>query len=143
MDAGDTPATTLISQSAVTLHRVGAFCFARNAKHGSAHHSLKSPACSPVSCSCTLKSRLTFSANRAGARYEKSGLTLTATPSLSSQLSVPCPASDEDWIPIMALGINLHVPKLNILSGFSGDNAHIRCSASLPHSHNVHMRCSA
>jgi len=33
---------------------------------------------------------------------EKSGSTLIATPSVSSQLSAALPASDEDWIPIMA-----------------------------------------
>ena len=49
---------------AISRHASGvaAFCFARNAKHDSAHHSLKSPACPAVSCSCTFKSRLTFSA---------------------------------------------------------------------------------
>src|SRR5437667_4852289 len=86
MDAGDTPATTLISQSAVPFHRVGAFCFARNAKHDSAHHSLKSSACSPVLRSCTIKSRLTCSARscRSSLREKWNYADSDAVPQLSA-----------------------------------------------------------
>jgi len=60
------------------------FCFARNPKHDSVHGSLKSPAYSPVSCSCTMKSRLTFSAKsrrsslRKKWKYADSDAALTA-----------------------------------------------------------------
>ena len=46
---------------------------------------------------------------------EKSGSTLIATPSVSSQLSAALVASDEDWVPINGSRINLQVPELNIL----------------------------
>ena len=128
---------------AISRHASGvaAFCFARNAKHDSAHHSLKSLACSPVSSSCTLKVAAYFSAKscRSSLREKWNYADSDAVPQLSAPLHGLRRRLDSNH----GSEINLHVPKLNILSGFSGDNVRIRCSASLPHSHNVHMRCSA
>jgi hypothetical protein len=40
-------------------------------------------------------------------------------------------------------GINLWLADLNILAGFTWNSDHVRRGAWFPHSHNVHMQCSA